>query len=87
MPDIGSIGLSFSVGLGPLARGRWHSLFALVGSAAARLGNGARASAIIKRRQPFTSFRKGKDELEMKTKETTLKSRRTDSADGARGLL
>jgi hypothetical protein len=62
------------------------SLFALIGSAAAESGKRRRASAIMKRRQPFTS-RKRPEELEMKTKKTTHERRRTGGADAARSLI
>ena len=59
LPDVGSIGLSFSArfplpGVRAGIRGRQVPFLRSSGSAAVRSGNGARASAIRKRRQPFT---------------------------------
>ena len=77
LPDVGSIGLSFSArSPGLMTRAPWTpSLFALIGSAATDRTNDAQASAIMKKRQPFTCLNR--------PEEPKAKTEGTDDEPGA----
>ena len=85
LPDIGSIGLSFSArsSVGLMTRGSVDpgSLFALIRLRGRQSRtNDAQASAIMKRRQPFTSLAKQPEEPKTKTEGPTMNPGRTRDA-------
>jgi len=74
---IGSIGLSLFPVLGLLGPRRGTPLFAQRGSAAARVGRKRRPSVRDKKKAPALHLPRKPEELELKTKKTTLKPWKT----------